>query len=55
MLGHHQANNIASVIFYAIRIRADDHVLSSGRYARRHQALGLFIFHQTNPAGTNRL
>jgi hypothetical protein len=54
MFGHHQANDIAPVIFDAVGISEDNHVLSGGRNAGRHDASGLLVFHQTKTAGPYR-
>jgi hypothetical protein len=54
MLGHHQANDIAPVIFDAVGISEDNHVLSGGRNAGRHDASGLLVFHQTKTTGPYR-
>jgi hypothetical protein len=53
MFGHHQANDIAPVIFDAVGIGEDKHALGGGRNAGGHEATGLLVFNQTQPTGTD--
>jgi hypothetical protein len=54
MLGHHQANDIAPVIFNAVGNSEDRHILSGRRNAGCHDASGLLVFHYTKTTGPDR-
>jgi hypothetical protein len=53
VIGHHQANDVRSVLSYSRGISPDGHVWRDGRHTCGYDALAVFIFNQTKPAGTH--
>ena len=54
MFGHHQPDDIPPVIHDARGVGLNRHILCHRRNTGRHDATGLFILHDTKPAGTGR-
>ena len=54
MVGHHQANNVRTVLFDGHGVCLDGHIRRYGGDARGHDTPSLFIFHQAEPARASR-